>query len=68
MLAQAGVPALQQRQQLVADAVAGEGEMAIGRVLAPGLADFVEVGLDFGAGGGQQRAQDGAFRAFEPLG
>jgi hypothetical protein len=41
MLAQPGVPALEQRQQLVADAVAGKRQMAVGRVLAPGLAQSV---------------------------
>jgi hypothetical protein len=44
MLAQARIPALQQRQQLVADAVAGEGEVAIRGVLAPALAQRAQIG------------------------
>ena len=39
VFAQARIPAFEQRQQLVPDAVAREGQMAIGGVLAPGLAE-----------------------------
>ena len=65
MLAQTRVPALKKRQQLVADAVARKSEVAIGRVFAPALAEGVEIGLDFGARGREQRAQDAAFGKFK---
>ena len=65
VLAEAGIPGFEERQQFVADAVAGEGEVAVGGVLAPGLAEGVEVGFDFGAGGGEERAEDAAFRELE---
>ena len=60
VLAQLRVPALQQRQQLVADAVAGEGEVTVGGVLAPALAQRAEISLDFSPRGGEQRTQDAA--------
>ncbi len=66
VLTQARVPGFKERQQFVADAVAGEGEMAVGGVLAPGLAQITEIGLDLGPGCCQKRAEnDAAFRDFE---
>jgi hypothetical protein len=38
MLAQPRIPAFEQRQQFMADAVAREGQVAIGGVFAPVLA------------------------------
>lgn len=44
--------------QLVADAIAGVGDVGIGGVGAPGLVAGLEEGFDLGATGGQQRAKD----------
>ncbi len=65
MLAQSRVPGFEKREKLVANAVAGIGQVAIGGVFAPGLAQFAEIGLDFCARGGKERAQDRAFRGFK---
>ena len=65
VLAQLRVPALQQRQQLVADAVAGEGKVAVGGVFAPALTQRAEIGLDLSPRSGEQRAQDAALGKFD---
>ena len=64
VLAQAWVPFLEQRQQLAADAVAGEGGVAVGGVFAPGLVQVIEEGLYFGACGLEQRTEDAALGKF----
>ena len=61
MGAQLRIPGFEQREQLMADAVAGEGEMAVGGVFAPGLAEAEQVGFDLGAGDTEERAKDMAF-------
>jgi hypothetical protein len=60
VLANTGVPLLKFGKKLVAEAVAGIGRVAVGRVFAPGLAEAGEVDLDLGAGGRKQRAKDAA--------
>ena len=45
----------------MADAVAGEGQVPIGRVLAPALPERREIGFDLGPRDAQHRAQDAAF-------
>jgi hypothetical protein len=68
VFAQTGVEAFKQRDELVANAVAGEGEMAVGRVFTPGLAQIAEVGLNFGTRCGKQRAKDWALWKLETRG
>ena len=60
VIAEVGIPGFELRQQFVADAIAGEGEMAVGGVFAPGLVEGFEEGFDLGAGGGEERAEDAA--------
>ncbi len=60
VLAEGGVPGFEQRQQLLADAVAREGKVTVGRVFAPDLVAFAQVGFDFGAGGAEKGAKDRA--------
>ncbi len=55
-----GVEGRELRQELVADAVAGVGQVGVGGVFAPGLADGVEPGDDLLPGGGEQGAEDEA--------
>lgn len=52
------VLALEQRQQLVPEAIAGVLEIGVGGVLAPWLAERVQVGEDLGAGGFEHGAHD----------
>ncbi len=54
VIAELWVPGGELRQQFVANAVAREREVAIGRVFAPGLLARVEKGLNLGAGGAEQ--------------
>jgi hypothetical protein len=65
VFAETGIEALKQRDELVANAVAGEREMPVGRVFAPGLAEIVEISLNFGTGCGEERAEHGAFGKLE---
>ena len=65
VFAQAGVPGFELGQQLVANAIARKGEMAIGRVLAPRLVAFAQICFDFDARCGEERTEDLAFRKFE---
>ena len=58
MLSELGVEGFELRQELVADAVAGEGGIGVGGVGAPGLAQGTEEGFDFGAGDGEEGTQD----------
>ena len=58
MLAQARIPGLEQRQQLVADPVAGESEMPIRGILPPGLPESAEVGFDGGTREAEHRTDD----------
>jgi len=53
VFAEAGVPCFEQREKFVADAVAGESEVAIGGVFAPGLSAFPQEEFDFSAGGAE---------------
>ena len=50
-------------QNVMADAIAGEGFVGVGGVVAPGLMELAEVGLDLGAADLEERAKDlaGAF-------
>jgi hypothetical protein len=48
-------------EELVADAVAGEGGVGVGGVFAPGLVDGSEVGFDFGAASVEEGAEDSSF-------
>jgi len=61
VVAEAGIPGFEEGQEFVPDAVAGEGGVAVGGVFAPRLADLIQVGFDFGAGCGEERAEDAAF-------
>jgi len=61
VLADAGVPLLQLRQELVAKAVAGVGRVEVGGVLAPRLAERCEIRLNLGSGGGEHGAKNVAF-------
>ena len=45
-------------EELVADAVAGEGGVGVGGVFAPGLVDGFEEGFDLGAAGLEEGAED----------
>ena len=58
VFADLGVPLFEFREQLMADAVAGEGRVAVGGVFAPGLSAFREPSLDLGAANGQHGAED----------
>ncbi len=57
-LVQGGVFGAEKRQDGVANAVAGEGGVGVGGVFAPGLVEGAEVGLDFGAAGLEEGAED----------
>ncbi len=61
VLAEAGVPGFEEREQFATDAVAGKGELSVGGVFAPGLVEGIQVGFDFSAGGGEEGAEDAAF-------
>jgi len=52
VLAEARIPSFQKWEQLVANAITREGEMAVGGVFAPRLTERAKIGLDFGAGYG----------------
>src|SRR5579863_6972290 len=65
MRAELGIPGLEQWKQFVTDAIAGEAEMAVGGVFAPRLVVGIEIGFNFGAGGGEQRAKDEALGEFK---
>jgi hypothetical protein len=58
VVAELRVPALQQRQQLMPDAVPRETQMPVRRVLPPALADFLQISLHLGAARPQQRTQN----------
>jgi hypothetical protein len=60
VLAHLRVPGLQQRQQFVADAIAGIGQLLVRRVFSPALAQGLEIGLHLAPRSRQQRAQDAA--------
>jgi 2-C-methyl-D-erythritol 4-phosphate cytidylyltransferase len=66
--AEVRVPAFEQRQQLVPDAVAGEAQMPVGRVFAPRLANGLEIGLDFAASRVEQRPENQSLGKFENRG
>jgi hypothetical protein len=57
-LVEGGVFLAQEGKDGVADAVAGEGGIAVGGVFAPGLVEGAEVGLDLGAGGLEEGTED----------
>ena len=61
MVTEPRVPGVELGQEFVADAIAGECEVAVAGVFAPVLGEVGEVSLNFGAAGGQQRAQNAAF-------
>ena len=61
MRADAGVPVFEFGQKLMAQAVAGVGGVAVGRVFAPGLIEMVKISLDLVARGGEDGAEDAAF-------
>ena len=61
VLAKTGVPGFEQGQKLVANAVAGEGEVAVGGVFAPFLAESVQISLDLNAAGCKQGTKNAAF-------
>lgn len=65
VLAQPRVPGLERGQELVANAVAGIGEVAVGGILAPGLAETAEVQFHFSTGDGQERTQNVALGELE---
>jgi hypothetical protein len=46
----------EQGQDVMADAIAGEGFVGVGGVVAPRLMELVEVGLDLGAADMEERA------------
>lgn len=50
----------ERRQQLMADAVSGEGSVCVGGIFAPGLAEAVEPRFNLGASGGEKRPEDKA--------
>uniref|UniRef100_E6QIW8 Uncharacterized protein n=1 Tax=mine drainage metagenome TaxID=410659 RepID=E6QIW8_9ZZZZ len=52
------VPAFEVGEELVADAVSGVDQLAVGAVFTPGLAAFAEPGLDLGAADGEHGAED----------
>src|SRR5580698_3058201 len=58
--AELGVPRFEKREQFTADAVAGEGEIAVRGVLAPGLVEGAKIGFDLRTGDGEERSDDGA--------
>jgi hypothetical protein len=60
MLADPGVPLLELRQQLMAEAVASVGGVEVGGVFAPPLANFGEVRLDPRASDVQERTENAA--------
>jgi len=64
VVAEARIPGFEQRQQLMADAVAGEGGVAVGGVLAPALGERVQKCLNVGPAGFQHWPEDAAFREF----
>jgi hypothetical protein len=55
------VPGFELRQEFVANAIAGKGEMAVGGVLAPRLIAGVKQSFDLLARGLKERAQDRTF-------
>jgi hypothetical protein len=57
-LVEAGVVLAELWEELVADAVAGVGGVGVGGVFAPGLVGLRQVGLDLGAAGVEERAED----------
>jgi hypothetical protein len=59
------VPCFKQRQKLMADAVASEGQFAVGRIVAPGLAGMIQVGLDVGPRGAEEGTEDAALGEFD---
>lgn len=66
MLAEARVEGVERGQQLVSNAVAGEGGVSIGGVRAPGLVEDAEIVLNLRARDGEERAKDwAALRAFK---
>jgi hypothetical protein len=48
-LVEGGIFCAEQWQDVMADAVSGEGGVGVGGVVAPGLIEMIEVGLDLGA-------------------
>ena len=65
MLAEPRIPAFKQRQKLVANAIACEGEVAIGGVLAPGLVSSAKKCLDLSTSRSDDRANDSALGKFK---
>ena len=53
-----GIEGAEAGEEVVAEAVSGEGGVAVRGVFAPGLFEGAEVGFDLGAGGGEERAED----------
>lgn len=53
-----GVEGAKAGEEVVAEAVAGEGGVLVRGVFAPELVEGAEVGFDFGAGGGEEWAED----------
>lgn len=51
----------EEREQVVAEAVAGKGRIEVGGVFAPGLIDAAQPGFDLRAASGEKRAQDQRF-------
>ena len=57
-LVEVGVVGAELGEELVADAVAGVGGVGVGGVVAPGLVEWIEEGLDVGAAGVEEGAED----------
>jgi len=60
-LVQIWVVGAELREEFVTDLVAGEGGVGVGGVFAPGLVGLFEEGLDVGAAGLQEGAEDFSF-------
>src|ERR1700735_3848527 len=58
VFAETRIPCFEQRKQFMADTIARERHLAIGRVFAPRLVERAEIGFDFGAGGGEERTKN----------
>jgi len=65
MFGQTRIPGFQNREQFVTNAIAREGEMAVGGVLAPRLSESAEIGFNVGSGGGEKRTENPALGKFE---
>ena len=57
-IVEGGVEGAEERHDLMAETVAGEGEVAVGGVFAPGLVAFGEEAFDGGAAGVEEGTED----------